>query len=477
MSRIPFSRFVFSHSLFSHVLFVSVLSIQVLLLALVPGICFGLDSESNIIEQERVRQESSWLFPNDPKVETKIESDEDVRFLAQTLREFCMYGRSAYTHIKAKGESKKFPMLKKYADFLYVTEQNWSSYILFNDHGKILEFRQFFPSAILSAESKVGFEIKFVSRFGDRLAEWGRELGQSSSLVKSSVGRIMETTGMAARQEYEGDEAKRILADEAGNYSGVLEQTLFSNTSYLVFYDLGNSVPDKVVRVVLEGNTFKEWEAVAFSDERSRDEESIRKGTILRGAYIVDKAILPEGKPARKGDKWMIPADVFGEVMGLRTNVRLQTTSGRVSLKRDDYDATRNGEKLAVLSLGGNHTANQIVLKTYPKRLDDGAQETIEAVFMPTYGKLYWNFSQKQITSVELWGKAELQQSVGVDWGFDKTVVMTPDFHSIYESAIVEEDFLQIEKNRRMVQSLVEIVEKSIDPEIAAKMRRKIETK
>ena len=163
--------------------------------------------------------------------------------------------------------------------------------------------------------------------------------------------------------------------------------------------------------------------------------------------------------------------------MGLKTRKRLQLTSGKVRVKREVQDSFgNNGAKSAVLSLFGNPWDNLIILKTFPQKLDSDTEEVLEAHFLPEAASLFWDFDQKQITLIEMKGKVEMEQNLVIDWGFDKVVTMTPVFYSKYESRIVDTNFLKKEKNQKLENSLIDIVNSKIDEKIAVRMRQKLDS-
>lgn len=411
-------------------------------------------------DQEKMKGETWDLFGQSTNFDKKQKGSEDAKILEQTLQHLHLYRHSAFTRIEAVGKSKEiWNLVEKDVELLYITEQPWDSFILYNRNGKIIEYRLFFPSKIFSAASKAGFKIKYIDKIGDSLKKLSGKIGGGRSGFKGAVSTALNKLGMLTKNEWEGEEAKQKLQDRAGN-KGMLEPTIFSNLQYLIFYNLGDKYPANVIRIVPEGEGFAKWES--FTEEEEIEEE-IRKGTILRTAYLIDKAILPDGKPAKKGARWRVKANVFGDVMGLKTGRRLQKTLGSLSVIREESDAIYKGQKNAVISLVGPNMDNRIILETKPKRSESKTMETYLVHFIPNDGLVFWDFESRHISMIELNGVAEIERFHKKDWWPDTKLTVTPKFKSKYEAIIKEDNILLNPENLIAFKRIIPIVREKDD--------------
>jgi len=423
------------------------------------------------LNQEKAVDEVWDLFGSSSDINAEQKTSEDMKLLSQGLKENYMYRRYTRTEINAIGESKEyFGMLEKNAHLKYIVEQVWDSYVLYSKSGKILEYRNFAYGQGVSVASKVGFKIKYFEKIGDALKDMGTKMGAGNSGFKGAVGSLLSKTGMLTSNEWTGVEAKKKLSDAAGNFQGVLEPSLFSNMHYLILYRLGENYPDKVIRITPEGLGFSIWSPLT---QKQETEEEVRKGTILRSSYLIDKAILPDGKPAYKGDSWRVNANIFGDVLGLKTERRLQYTAGSVGFMRDQSDTMYKGNKFALLKLWGSEIDNKILLKTIPQKVKSGTKETITVHFIPEYGHVFWDFKDRQITLIEFKGKAEIQEYQEKDWWPDVNITVKPRFNSHYNSIIMERNILSNQENIKTIQNMFDLIEK-IDLSIAKAIKEKI---
>ncbi len=220
-------------------------------------------------------------------------------------------------------------------------------------------------------------------------------------------------------------------------------------------YTLKADTPDRVIRLWLEDDAYTAWAALSSA---ARKQEEFRKATILRGAYLVDRAILPEGKPARLGDSWYIPAHAFGDVMALRTDRRMKDISGSLHFKRDQ-NQQYDGKPHANISMRGRGLDNRIHLSTHPKKTEETPEETTELVLLPDAAEIYWDLHDRKVSQIELVGKAEAvrKHNNTFPWS-DKELTVQPEFDSLYQSKIRTTNFYEDSEAKEVIRKLMPLL-------------------
>ena len=415
------------------------------------------------LNQDKATQAFTDMF-GAPQTVSEMKSDKDQLFLAKTHKQGNHYFRSGVTQIHAKGESKEmWGALKKELAMQMIFEVKWDSYILFNDGEEIVEYRHYHPGYFTIISSRAKFNIfgseELDKYMDDKSAEFSRKGGQmadSNSTLDSITGMAMKAAGFGAGmigdvlgQEFEGAEATKKIQESSNGARVMTESSLFSNRHYLIHYRMGRAHPDKAIPITLEGESFVVWHAM---DTLQKEQEKARQTAILKSAYLIDQAILPEGRPARKGDYWKVGAGVFSDAIGLRSR-RIQHHFGNVHLTRSDYDIDYNGHVSANLRLVASPN-NLIHVVTAPSQVSSSTHETLDLKFVPKAGEVLWAFDDQQISSIELRGEVFARIDHDIKFFPDTVSVLNPKFISKYTSTILERKMGETDRHKRLFKQL-----------------------
>ncbi|ETR73798.1 MAG: hypothetical protein OMM_00691 [Candidatus Magnetoglobus multicellularis str. Araruama] len=200
---------------------------------------------------------------------TKV-SEEDVKWMKMVMQKYWTYLRSSNVSIDGKGYSSSWAGF--YDKEIYINwraEVAWSSIILYNDGRSIVELRYFKPNNKISLiESKIKLKCSTCIQAGNALLsyaeEWKKPGNPDSAMgqVSTVIGEFLSFVGFhmtKAKVEFSGKRANRILKQQTDTFKGLLQESLFSNKWYLIQYNLSSSLPDKLIRMELEGNSFVPW--------------------------------------------------------------------------------------------------------------------------------------------------------------------------------------------------------------------------
>ncbi|MFC1452930.1 hypothetical protein ACFLSJ_06250 [Verrucomicrobiota bacterium] len=357
----------------------------------------------------------------------------------------------------------------------YEARQRWSSYILHNRGGTILEYRRYYPSHVATLECRASYKIRGLESVRDFLKKQAVKFRQKGSAVEDLAGDLLNAMSELAGRDLSRIEAEEQIGEGSGPFQGVVKPTFFSGLHYLLVYDTGQKVPDEVIRISPTGTGFERWRPLGESE---RQAEKARRQMILKSAYLVDNAILPEGRPVTRGDAWRVPANTFADVMGLRTERRLNEVSGSLAFRRTQSDPQFRGRAQAQIKLEGAEMDNRIVLSTIPQRQDrqrlPAASEVLRVSFVPEFGEVLVDVLDEQLSRIRVKGKAEGVQEEDCEiWGFDKEVTVQPAFSAVFDNTVADQNILSSDRQRKVVGSLLSIVRRT-HPEMANVIRARL---
>lgn len=454
-------------------------SMLIVLLYVSSSIAYSSNFENMKDMQTEVLDESEAFFGE--KKATEAKGKLDTKFIQQILKPGYLYSHASLLNIQAKGRSTEYwGLSEKEAKLIMAVDQAWVSYVLCNKGGDILEIRMFMPSKIINMSTTAKYAIKPLKRIP--FGEWGDKIrGRNKNyngLVDKILGKAREMAGDslsfvedATGHGLSGEQAMKRIQDSSGQFRGFTQPSLFSGKIYLLHYELKASTPEKVIRLIESGEGLKPWTPL---NAKQQKEEDLRQNVILRGAYLVDRAILPQGKPAERGGDWYIPSSAFGDVLALRTEYRMRKIDGTLHFKRGP-NVPFDGLTHANIFLIGQGWQNRIFLSTKPKKTAKAEKESTEMVLLPESADIYWDLANRLVSKIEFAGKAELLRKYDKKWPFsDSELSVTPKFNSLYEAIIRSKNFYADSEKRKIVHMILPLLQKEF-PDLAEYVKKQLQ--
>ncbi|MEM7396972.1 MAG: hypothetical protein AAF492_31995, partial [Verrucomicrobiota bacterium] len=339
--------------------------------------------------------------------------------------------------------------VKQDFDLFYEARQDWSSYILINANDRILEYRRYYPSLVTALECKAEYRVRGLEKMHQYIKK------QASKHQNNRWGDLLTSVNKLTSNDWSGVTAHTKVKENAGNFEGYVEPTLFSGLHYLLLYRNGVQTPQEVFRIEPSGEGFAPWKTLTEAD---RDREETRRRILLKGSYLLDNAILPEGRPVGPGDQWRVKANVFGDVMGLRTAQRLDKVSGSLGFRRTLDDPQRGDRRLAMIKLEGSETDNRILLSSLPQTVVKpvrNLEETYAVTFSPEGGRAFFDPLNEQLVELELNGTAGIDRKrksgLSSVLGLDSTLTIAPTFTMEFKNRLLEKHLLNQNADRKVI--------------------------
>ncbi|MFC1452929.1 hypothetical protein ACFLSJ_06245 [Verrucomicrobiota bacterium] len=378
--------------------------------------------------------------------EKKQFTEEDVKWMNMAMRPGWFYTRNATTTIAAPATHSRFWDTDFYIHWL--SEVGWTSQILYNDGETIVELRYYSPENRLSLlECRVRIEFtpvlalgRTLDRYAQRLME-NRNSEEAMDRVKTVCGEFLEVAAKAldkAQFDFKQESSRKAVTSAAGEYRGLLEDSTFQNVWYLIVYRLTTAKPDVLMRLELDGEDFRPWEALNRQD---KEEEELRRQVIIRSAYLMDAQVLP---PSRKLDKvnepWTVPASAFGQVVGNDLASDLDQISGAITLRRVD-DLKVDDRKCVYIKKVGSSSDNRITFLYRPQTLDSSTVVNRDLVIDPEDIVIFFDQEQDhQIYRAELAGKIDFEEVEHVKLWPDAKLTAQPYVQALYKSEVIAKD-------------------------------------
>ena len=428
--------------------------------------------------REDLRLGKEWadvIFP-DPRGD-----EEDARWMTMVMKDGWTYLRSSNVSVDGQGYSKAFAGLHNQAIYVnWKAEVAWTTQVLYNDGNTIVELRYFFPNNNISLlESKVKVECKTCIDAGTALRNYATawkkegEIEDNMAKVENVIGNMLDYIGIKMQNlkvEFKGERSQKILEHESGNYKGVLKDSLFSNAWYLIVYNVKADRPDKLVRVVLEGDKLKVWKGLG--GETEKNDEMLRRQAIVRGAYLMDASVLPEDKKLDEiGKEWMVPASAFGLVVGNDLASDLDEITGSIKMQYTRDQETKDSV-LSVMSKKGPASRNRIEFVYKPKGQDTMVETHKSISLDPEAIQIYFDRKSNFIHRVELEGKAHMTMAKHIDLWPNIQLSAEPYIEAEYESRAISRD-LGEKFDQKLMVNVAQFIQHKLDFDITKRPETK----